>query len=177
MQQVLGRSVSIIGDGRLQRLDQDPPVADVEELRKVRRKACSELRLGDRIHFGAVVERAYRAGELVVADVDVVLIEAEQRLVAEAGATSATGIGCVEVIVEDAIIGRTTVTLRCGCRLSGSMPRMVKKKSHSGVKCLYRLLHVIDMASRAGDCTVRVFTCNHDFCDTCVVIRKNLTIL
>jgi len=40
----------------------------------------------------------------IVADVDVVLIEAEQRLVAEAGATSATGIGRVEEIVEDATI-------------------------------------------------------------------------
>ena len=94
--QVLGPAEAD-GDGRLHRrglVAADPQRADVDE--RGRRVAVHELALVDHVQLCAVELRAVDR-ELVGRDVDVLTVDAEQRLVAEAGAAVSAGIGGVDL--------------------------------------------------------------------------------
>src|SRR5450631_4597135 len=68
------------------------------EVREMQRRGGDQVRLGERVQLPAV-ELGAEDRELVRAEVDVVLVDADARLVPEAGAAVAAGVRRVDLIL------------------------------------------------------------------------------
>src|ERR1035438_7114095 len=93
IQEVLRRGGCIYRDGRFDRSGNRAPDAQVAKMHKIGgRIGGHQLRLRDSIHLRAV-EFWPDKRELVVADIDIILIDTEEGLIAKAGATRIAQVG------------------------------------------------------------------------------------